>query len=127
MKIAKKIIVALRYMLQMFGVPINGPARVYCDNQEVMKNTSIPSSKLAKKHNLISYHAIWEAIAAEIMAIFKEDTETNLADLFTKVLSRKRRNNLLLCIVYGLQFHSKDYDDDQDQVKEPALKKQKLS
>ena len=61
------------------------------------------------------------------MMIFKEDTETNLAVLFTKVLSRKRRNNLLLCIVYGLQFYAKDNDDNQDQVKEPALKKQKPS
>ena len=61
------------------------------------------------------------------MMIFKEDTETNLAENLTKVLSRKRRNNLLLCIVYGLQCDSKDNDDNQDQVKETALKKQKPS
>ena len=65
MRIAKEMIVALRYKLRMFGVPINGPARVYCDNQGVVKNTSIPSSTLANKHNSINYHMIREAVAAE--------------------------------------------------------------
>ena len=47
----------------------------FCDNQGVVKNISIPSFTLAKKHNLINYHTIWEAVAADIMMIFKEDTE----------------------------------------------------
>ena len=48
MRIAKETIVALRYKLRIFGVLINGLARVYCDNQGVVKNTSIPSSTLEK-------------------------------------------------------------------------------
>ena len=126
MQIAKEMIVALRYKLRMFRLPINGPARVYCNNQGAVKNTSIRSLTLAKKHNSIKYHTIQEAVAARIMTVFKEDTETNLADLFTKVLSRKIRNNMLSCIVYGPQFYSKD-NDDQDKVKEPVKKKHKPS
>jgi hypothetical protein len=42
----------------MFGVPIEGPAKVLCDNQGVVKNTSIPESVLSKKHNAINYHAV---------------------------------------------------------------------
>jgi hypothetical protein len=29
---ARDLIVALRYRLRMFGIPINGPAKTYCDN-----------------------------------------------------------------------------------------------
>ena len=42
----------------MFGIPIDGPADVFCDNQGVVKNTSLPESMLSKKHNAINYHAV---------------------------------------------------------------------
>ncbi len=87
MRIAKELIIGLRYKLQIFGVPIEGPTNVYCDNQGVVKNTSILESTLSKKHNAINYHACREAVAAGIMRVAKEPTESNLADLFTKPLS----------------------------------------
>ena len=105
MRIAKELIVALRYKLRMFGVPIEGAANVYCDNQGVVKNTSLPESTLSKKHNAINYHTVREAVAAGIMRVAKEPTESNLADLFTKPLSRIRRNALLANLVWGPQFH----------------------
>ena len=101
MRIAKELIVALRYKLRMFGVPIEGPTNVYCNNQGVVKNTSLPESTLSKKHNAINYHICREAVAAGIMRVAKEPTETNLSDLFTKALSRSRRTELLSCIVWG--------------------------
>ena len=52
---AKDMIVALQYKLPMFGVSIAGPANVFCDNNGVVKNTMIPESMLAKKHNAINY------------------------------------------------------------------------
>ena len=99
---AKDVIVALRYKLRMFGVPLEGPAQVYCDNQGVVKNTSIPESVLSKKHNAINYHAVREAAAAGVLQVHKEDTATNLADLFTKVLPTDRRRELLGSILYNL-------------------------
>jgi hypothetical protein len=63
---------------KMFGVPLEGPAQVYCDNQGVVKNTSIPESVLSKKHNAINYHAVPEAAAAGVLEVHKEDTQTNL-------------------------------------------------
>jgi hypothetical protein len=83
------MIVALRYKLRMFGVPIDGPTNVFCDNNGVVKNASIPHSTLLKKHNAINYHAVREAVAAQIILVIKEDGMTNLADLFTKVLTPK--------------------------------------
>ena len=56
---------------------------------------------MSKKHNAVNCHAVGEAVAAGIMRVAKEPTETNLADLFTKALSRIRRNELLANMVWG--------------------------
>ena len=53
-----------------------------------------------KKHNAINYHAIREAVAAKIIRVGKEDGLTNLADLFTKVLTADRRRALCESILY---------------------------
>ena len=70
----------------MFGNLIDGPTDVLCDNQSVVTNSSVPESQSSKKHNAICYHQVREACAADTIRIAKEDTETNLADLFTKPL-----------------------------------------
>ena len=95
MKTAVQQIEALRYKLQMFGIPIEGPTNVFCDNKAVFKNTSIVDSTLKKKHTSICYHRAREAVAACMMRVAKEGTATNLADLFTKPLTDSRRAFLL--------------------------------
>jgi hypothetical protein len=98
---AKDMVVALRYKLRMFGVPIDGPTNVFCDNNGVVKkNMTIPESMLAKKHNTINYHAIRKAVAAKILRVGKEDGMRNLADLFTKVLMADRCRALCKHIMY---------------------------
>ena len=79
----------------MFGVKIVDPARVHCDNQVVVKNTSFPTSTLSKKPNAVNYHTVREAAASKIIVVGKEDTETNLADMLTKVLGRICREFLI--------------------------------
>ena len=74
----------------MFGVPVEGPANIFCDNQGVVKNASILESTLVKKHNAINYHAVQQAAAARILCVGKEDGQTNLVDLLTKVLTAER-------------------------------------
>ena len=100
LRIAKELVVALRCKLRMFGVPIEGPADVFCDNKGVVSNTSVPESVLAKKHNAINYHAVREAVAAGILRVGKEDGNTNLADLLTKILPASRKWSLVGCITY---------------------------
>ena len=98
--IATDLLVSLRYKLQMFGVPLCGPANVFCDNQSVVSNTTIPESVLNKKHNQICYHRVREAVAAGIIWIAKEDSATNLADILTKPLGLPQRRFLLQRILY---------------------------
>jgi hypothetical protein len=102
LRCARDLIVALRYKLRMFGVPIIGPALVYCDNQGVVKNVTIPESVLSKKHNAINYHAVREAVAANILRVAKESSVTNVADLLTKPLTEERRSQLLKAVLYNL-------------------------
>jgi hypothetical protein len=44
------------YKLHMFGVPIDGPSNIFCNNEAVYHNTSLPESTLKKKHHSIAYH-----------------------------------------------------------------------
>ena len=100
MRIATEVTEALCYKLRMFGVPIQGPANVFCDNQGVVANSISPESILKKKHNAICFHRVREAVAAGTMRVTKEDSETNLADLFTKTLPTETRRRLLSHIMY---------------------------
>jgi hypothetical protein len=86
MRIGVEMIEALRYKLRMFGIPIEGPANVFCDNKSVVTNSTIPTSTLKKKHNSIAYHRVRESVAANIIRIAKVHSKENLADLFTKPL-----------------------------------------
>lgn len=95
MKTAIEMIRGLRYKLRMFGVPIEGPTNIFCDNEAVFKNCSIPESTLKKKHHSLSYHHNREAVANRTCRIAKEGTKTNLSDLFTKLLPKPRREELL--------------------------------
>jgi hypothetical protein len=100
LQICKELLVALRYKLHMFGVLIDGPSNVFCDNCRVMRNASIPESTLMKKHNAINYHAVREAAAAGILRVGKEDSETNIADLLTKVLNGEKHWNICWHIMW---------------------------
>ena len=95
MKTPVEHVEALHYKLWMFGIPIEGPTNVFCDNEAVFKNTSILDSTLKKKHTSICHHRAREAVAACMMRVAKEGTATNLADLFTKPLTDSRRAFLL--------------------------------
>ena len=84
LKIATEMIEALRYKLRCFGIPVAGPAEVFCDNMSVVKNSSIPTSVLNKRHNSIYNHRVRVAQAAGILRFGWILGEFNLVDLFTK-------------------------------------------
>ena len=100
LKICTEMIEGLRYKLRMFGILIDGPTSVYCDNQAVVLNTTMPESMLKKKHNSIAYHRVREAVAAGTIQITWEDTHTNLADMFTKLLRANILHDLVKKVLY---------------------------
>jgi hypothetical protein len=94
MKTCMESIIALRYKLRMFGVEIDGPADVLCDNASVVNNSSKIESVLNRKHNSIAYHAVRWAVAAGIMRVGKVDTNENISDAMTKRLTVAKRKHL---------------------------------
>jgi len=95
MRTAVDQIEALRYKLRMFGVPIDGPAAVICDNEGVVKNTTAPESTLKKKHTAICYHRCREAVAAGTISVAQCASKQNLADIATKCVAGPLRKPLV--------------------------------
>lgn len=96
LRIATEMIEALRYKIRCFGVPIDGPAEIFCDNKSVVNNASVPASVLNKRHNAICYHRVREAQAADIIRVGWIPGEFNLADLFTKTTMPANMKNGLV-------------------------------
>ena len=98
---AVELVQALRFKIRQFGIPLEeGGANLYCDNEAVYKNVVYPESVLKKKHHSVAYHMCREAVASGMVRVAKEDTRTNIADLFTKPLSGPRRENLIDLFMY---------------------------
>ena len=99
MRAVQDIISAMWIKLKYFGIPLLGPTNVYCNNNAVVKNVSIPESTSLKKHNAINYHIIRESVAAGMLRVGKEDTDTNIANAFTKLMHHSRKCMLLVGIL----------------------------
>ena len=91
------------------GVPIFGLLLIYGDNMSVIHNTQQPESTLKKKSNSIAYHAVRESVAMGELLTGHMGTNSNPADLATKVLYGKKRQDMVLKLLYNI------YDDDEEE------------
>ena len=91
MKQAAEYLRSLRYKLRMFGIPVDGPAFIFGDNQSVLANTSVPSSTLKKKSQSVAFHFLREGCARDEWRTSYIHTSMNMADLMTKHLSGNKR------------------------------------
>ena len=112
LKLIVELVISFWYKLRMFGVQPEGSTDMFCDNKAVFNNTSTPESVLRNKNHRIEYHKCREAVAVPICRIAKEDTNTNLADLFTNILGRTKRQWLLNLFNYW------EYTWEKEQVRE---------
>ena len=86
-RIGTEQIIDLRCTLRMFGVPLDGPAWMFGDNQSVITSSTIPHSTLTKRWNALSCHRVREAIAAGFIRFHHIDSKQNPADILTKSLN----------------------------------------
>ena len=94
MRLAVEMIKALKYKLWMFGIEnMEDETKIFGDNNAVIINISVPESTIKKKHHSINYDYVRESIAAGFVLIFKVDTGSNLADLFTKLVDGVKRKD----------------------------------
>ena len=67
-KTATEQIIDLRHSLRYLGVPIKTKSYLLGDNRSVVTSSTLPHSTLCKRHNILAYHRVREAIASKIIA-----------------------------------------------------------
>ena len=69
-KTATEQIMDLRNTLRYLGVPIVNNAYMIGDNKSVVTSKTIPQSILSKRHNMLSYQRVREAIDAKNLEFY---------------------------------------------------------
>jgi hypothetical protein len=83
-RICTEQIIDLRLTLMYLGVPIRGKSYMFGDNKSVVTSSTLPHSKLQKRHVALSYHRVRAAMAAKIIAYHFMDGKDNPADILSK-------------------------------------------
>ena len=73
-----------RTTLRYFGVPVKGSTKMFGDNGSMVDSSTIPHSRLHKRHSALSYHRVREAIAAGIISFWHIAGALNPADILSK-------------------------------------------
>ena len=83
-RIAVERMIDLRLTLRYLGVPIREKDYMFGDNESVVNSSSIPYSKLHKRHNALSYHKVRETIASKMLSFHHIPGIINPADILSK-------------------------------------------
>jgi hypothetical protein len=77
-------IIDLGTTLRYLGVPIRDKSYMFGDNKSVVDSSMQLHAKLHKRHRMLSFHHIREAIASGIVGFFYNPGDINLADILSK-------------------------------------------
>ena len=81
---ATEQIMDLRNSLRYLGVNLVDRSYMFGDNQAVVDGASTPKARLHKRHVMLSFHRVREAIAAGIINFTFIDGKNNPADVLSK-------------------------------------------
>ena len=85
-KTATEQIMDIRQTLRYLGAPIGAKSFLFGDNRSVVTSATLPHSTLTKRHNILAFHRVREAIAAKLMAFYWIQSGYNLSDMLSKHL-----------------------------------------
>ena len=85
-RVATEQIMDLRNTLRYLGVPVEERTYMFGDNNSVVTSSTLPHSVLKKRHQLLAYHRVREAIASRILRFHHIPGTENPADVLTKNL-----------------------------------------
>ena len=77
-------IVDLRTTLYYLGVPVRDKSYMFGDNQSVVDSSMQVNAKLHKRHNILSFHRVREAIASGMILFTFITGDINPADILSK-------------------------------------------
>ena len=81
---ATEQIMDIRQTLRYLGAPITTKSFLFGDNRSVVTSATLPHSTLTKRHNILAFHRVREAIAAKLMAFYRIQSTYNLSDMLSK-------------------------------------------
>ena len=85
-KLATEQIMDIRQTLRYLGATITTKSFLFGDNRSVVTSATLPHSTLTKRHNILPFHRVREAIAAKLMAFYWIQSAYNLSDLLLEAL-----------------------------------------
>ena len=74
----------IQHTLRYLGVPIHGKSYMFGDNKSVVDSSMHPNAKLHKRHTMLSFHRVRQAIAHKIVIFFHIDGKDIPADILSK-------------------------------------------
>jgi hypothetical protein len=77
-------IIDLRNTLRYLGVPIRGKSYMFGDNKSVVDSSMQLYAKLHKRHTMLSFHRVREAIASGMVGFYFIAGDKNPADILSK-------------------------------------------
>jgi hypothetical protein len=77
-------IIELRLTLRYLGVPVRGTSYMFGDNQSVVNSSMQLHAKLHKRHTMLSFHRVREAIASGMVEFHFIPGASNPADILSK-------------------------------------------
>ena len=83
---ATEQIIAMRLTLGYMGDSLEESAWMLGDNPSIITPSTIPHSRLNKRHNALAYYHVRAAVAAGFLKFCWIDTKQNVADVLTKHL-----------------------------------------
>ena len=85
-KTATEQIMDIRQTLRYLGAPIGAKTFLFGDNRSVVTSATLRHSTLTKRHNILAFHRVREAIAAKLMAFYwiQSTYSYNLSDMLSK-------------------------------------------
>ena len=70
--------------LRCLGAPIGAKSFLFGDNRSVVTSATLPHSTLTRRHNILAFQRVQEAIAAKLIAFYWIRSAYNLRDMVSK-------------------------------------------
>jgi hypothetical protein len=93
-------IIDLRHTLRYLGVPIWEKSYMFGDNKSVVDSSTQVHAKLHKRHNILSFHRVREAIASGYILNSYINGDINPADLLSKHWGSSQVWNFLRALLF---------------------------
>jgi hypothetical protein len=77
-------VINLRNTLHYLGVPIQAQSYMFGDNKSVVESSTHVHAKLHKRHNMLSFHRVREAVASGMIKFSFISGKFNPADILSK-------------------------------------------